>query len=112
MEYRLDIFATLNVRQGRGKKSRLVSQRIGWQAWNECVKQEIIHGRLKGSGSFYWPSLRAAYRRAIVIMRKDDTVDAIRIDTISGHHIGYVRRTMVPGRYGCHPGQPALIARF
>ena len=76
------------------------------QGWN------ADHGRLAGSGSFYWPDPRDAYRTAVVMLRRDETIDAIRIEGIGAQPVAYLRRTDVPPRFGCHPGQPELIARF
>jgi hypothetical protein len=108
----MTVFATRRVTKGRGKRQRFVEEGVAWQAWNNDARMERATARLAGSGSFYWPDAQAAYRRAIVMFRQDDTIQAIRIEGIGGQDVGYLRRENVPPSFGCHPGQPELIARF
>ncbi len=108
----MSVFGTRTVTKGRGKRQKTEQQGIAWQAWNADAGQEAAHARLPGSGSFYWPDARAAYRQTVVMMRRDESIHAIRIETISGREVAYVRRTDIAPSFGSHPGQPALIARF
>lgn len=110
MECRLTIFATRMVQKGRRK--RPVPQGVAWQGWNANARQEAKHARLPGSGSFYWRSPRDAFRAAVIAVRADETVHAVRIESIGGREVAYLRRDDVPLPFGCHPGQPELIARF
>lgn len=112
MTCRLDVFATRYVIKGRGRSRRPVAQRVAWQGWNVDARQERAHARLPGSGSFYWPTPRAAYRAALVMLRQDETIEAVRIEGIGAQPVAYVRRSDVGPSYGFHPGQPELIARF
>jgi len=112
MNCRLMIFATRLAAKGRGRARRLVPQGVAWQGWNADPQMEGAMARLPGSGSFYWPGPRAAYRAAIVAMRSDATIDAVRIEGIGAQPVAYLRRTDLAPRFGCHPGQPELIARF
>lgn len=113
MNCRLDVFATRTALQkGRGKRPRVVTERVAWQGWNPDGGMERVMGRLVGSGSFYWPSPADAYRAATVMMRQDATIDAIRIRGIGSQDVAYLRRSDLAPRFGCHPGQPELIARF
>lgn len=105
MTCRIDVFATIQRRVRR----KLVAQRVGWQAWHPAQDA----GRLPGAGSFYWPSPRAAFRHAVILMRQDPSVEAVRIEGISGQPVAFLRRPEMPlVRHGCHPGQAELIARF
>lgn len=51
--------------------------------------------RLPGTGSFYWPGPRAAWRRARVLA-KEDPRRLVRVETISGRRIGLING---PGGY-------------
>lgn len=112
MNCRLTVFATRTILKGRGKKRKPLAQGVAWQDWNADARQERAHGRLQGSGSFYWPTVKAAFRRATVVFRQDETVEGIRIEGIGSQPVAYLRRSDVARSFGCHPGQPALIARF
>jgi len=112
MPVRMMVFGTRMAAKGRGKRQRLVAEGVAWQAWNDDARMEAAMGRLAGSGSFYWPNPRTAYRHAVVLMRRDVSIDAVRIEGIGGQDIGYLRRRDVAPSFGCHPSQPALIARF
>lgn len=112
MNCRLTIFATRLVPRGRGRRAKQVPERVAWQGWNADPRQERAHARLPGAGSFYWPSARRAYRAAIVAMRADETIDAVRVEGIGSQPVAYLRRADLQPRFGCHPGQLELIARF
>lgn len=112
MNCRITIFAERPVTKGRGRARRTTLQGVAWQGWNADPRQEAAHARLPGSGSFYWPGPREAYRAAVVAMRADDTIRAVRIEGIGAQPVAYLRRADVAPRFGCHPGQPELIARF
>lgn len=109
---RITIFAERPVTKGRGRARRTILQGVAWQGWNRDPRMERAHARLAGSGSFYWPTARAAYRAAVVAMRTDATVHAVRIEGIGAHPVAYLRRADLAPSFGCHPGQPELIARF
>ena len=112
MNCRITIFAERLVTKGRGRARKPIAQGVARQGWNADPRQEAAHGRLAGSGSFYWPSPREAFRAAVVAMRADETVHAVRIEGIGSQPVAYLRRAAVAPRFGCHPGQPELIARF
>jgi hypothetical protein len=114
MNCRLTVFATRQVLQRRRarKRAEAASQSVAWQGWNADPRQERSQGRLKGSGSFYWPSPRKAYRAAVTMMRADDSITAVKIEGIGAQPIGYLRRLDIAPSFGCHPGQPELLARF
>jgi uncharacterized protein (DUF1684 family) len=65
--------------------------RVGWQGWNPDPAMEASDGRLPGSGSFYWPSAKSAWRQGWRWLRRKD-VDAFSIETISGRKICFARR--------------------
>jgi hypothetical protein len=117
---RLTVFATRAVlirrrmrkRAGAAGRAEAASQSVAWQGWNADPRQERAHGRLNGSGSFYWPDPRKAYRAAVTMMRADETISAVRIEGIGSQPIGYLRRADIAPSFGCHPGQPELLARF
>jgi hypothetical protein len=112
MNCRLTVFATRLVEKGRGRRKKLVPQGEAWQAWNADPRQEAAHGRLAGSGSFYWPSPRAAFRAAVVLFRQDAGVEAIRVEGIGSQPVAYLRRADVCRSHRDHPGQRRLIPRF
>jgi hypothetical protein len=60
-----------------------------WQAHNPCPIMERRMARLPGAGSFYWPSPRAAWRAARVLMAASPGRSA-RVETISGRRVGYI----------------------
>jgi hypothetical protein len=66
-----------------------------WDAHNPDPVMERVCARLPGSGSFYWPGVRAAWRRATVIAREDPR-RLVRVETISGRRIGLING---PGGY-------------
>lgn len=76
---RIDVF----VNEKRGSKVH----GYAYQAWNPDPAMEREMARLPGSGSFYWPSARAAYREAKRIIRKPG-VHQLKIETISGFEVG------------------------
>lgn len=79
---RIILFGTLAVPHGRGTK------KIGcaWEDWNPDPKQEVAHARLRGAGSFYWPTPRQAFRRAVVSLLKTGA-DQAKVETISGRPV-------------------------
>ena len=111
MNCRLTVFATRFVAKGRGKRKRLMPEGVAWQAWNDDPAQERADGRLAGSGSFHWPNPRAAFRRAVVLLRAGQA-EAVRIEGIGSQPVAYLRLADVCRSHRCHPGQPRLIPRF
>lgn len=86
---RIDVFGPVTIRKARGK-TRIVQ--AAWQAHNPSRRMEKRMARLSGSGSFYWPSVRDALRRAQVILREDPSVQSARVETISGRSVAIVGR--------------------
>lgn len=84
---RIDVFGPARIVTKRGKVRVVFA---AWQAHNPDPRMERRMSRLPGSGSFYWPSLRDAYRRATVLLR-DPSIEAVRVETISGREVAYLR---------------------
>ncbi len=60
----------------------------GWQAWNPDPVMEAKSARLPGSGSFYWPSAREAYKWASHQIRFHWwSIQQIKLETNSGAEI-------------------------
>lgn len=57
----------------------------GYQAWNPDVVMEKAMARLPGSGSFYWPTAREAYREAVRLLKRG--ARQAKIETISGRPV-------------------------
>lgn len=89
---RIDVFGPVTVQKRRGRKVTTTTVLAGWQAWNPDTRMERAMARLPGSGSFYWPTHRDAYRRALVLVRTSPEVTAARVETVSGRRIAYVQR--------------------
>lgn len=77
---RLMVFTTIKIRKR--------SVCVGWQDWNDAPRMERKMARLSGSGSFYYPSPRAAWRRAVVLVQRG--AEQVKVETISGREIGRV----------------------
>lgn len=58
---------------------------VAWQDWNDDPRMETVMARLGGSGSFYYPTHRKAWRRAQVLVRRG--ASQVKIETISGHEV-------------------------
>lgn len=86
---RIIVFATT---QEHGKRRKVVTRSVAWEAWNTCPIMESQMARLRGSGSFYWPSALRAYLHAKQIMAANSSVDQIKIETISGEEIARLYR--------------------
>jgi hypothetical protein len=84
---RIDVFGPATTQTRRGKPRTV---QAAWQAHNPDPRMERAMARLPGTGSFYWPTLRDAYRRATVMLR-DPSIHAVRIETISGRRVAYMR---------------------
>jgi len=67
-----------------------------YQAWNPDPKMERRMARLPGSGSFYWPSARAAYRAARRFV-KEPGVAQVKIETVSGIEVARLFGSPVAG---------------
>ncbi len=67
-----------------------------YQAWNPDPKMEKRMARLPGSGSFYWPSARAAYRAAGRFV-KEPGVAQVKVETISGVEVAWLYASPVAG---------------
>lgn len=90
---RIDIFADVLFTP---KRRRLpVIRHIAWQDWNDSPKMERRMARLPSSGSFYWPTARVAWRRACVMLGRDDRIRQIKVETISGREVGRLYRREV-----------------
>lgn len=81
---RVDVFFHKKTRRGEVKG-------YGYQLWNPDPVMEKSMARLQGSGSFYWPDARAAWKRAHHLMRTTE-VDQIKIETISGVEVARLYR--------------------
>ena len=78
--------------RGKGKKAK----GYAYDLLNKSRRHERLRGspaatRVAGTGSFYWPSAREAWRAAQVELRKPE-VDSVRVETISGRKIGYASK--------------------
>ena len=91
--YRIDIFADVPFMPKRRRWP--VIRAVAWQDWNDSPKMESWMARRPGSGSFYWPTARAAWRRACVMLGRDDRIRQIKVETISGREVGRVYRKEV-----------------
>jgi hypothetical protein len=87
---RIDVFATREVTIGRRRKPTTVC--VGWQGWNADPIMADRMARLPGSGSFYWPGAIRALTAAKRLLREDETIHQIKIETISGQEIARVYR--------------------
>ncbi len=74
---RIVVFETRRI----GKKERGTAREL----WNPNLDSPT----LLGSGSLYWPTARAAWRRARVAAR-DPGVDQVKVETISARPVGRI----------------------
>lgn len=87
---RMDVFADRDVPVG--KRGKVVRRVVGWQGWNPDPSMEQRMARLQGAGSFYWPNAIRVLAAARQMMHADETIQQIKLETISGQEIGRVWR--------------------